>query len=143
VDFSWGKNIMNIIAWLCISMCFSSIHKFFPSQNWKLIYSFESLSLKPMHDNGIAYLTVLAPRCRFKLPESLTLPSQILSHKLMRRNCTNVSWPYLIIYLNRTHAGWCEARCGFENGHWKDMYLDEIGLHALNLLTLKGHMLSR
>ena len=27
----------------------------------KLIYSFETLSLKPIHDNGVVYLTVLAP----------------------------------------------------------------------------------
>ena len=33
----------------------------FPSQNPKLVYSFESLSLKPMLGNEVVYLTVLAP----------------------------------------------------------------------------------
>jgi hypothetical protein len=40
---------------------FSNVHDFFPSQNSKLVYSFESLSLKPMQGNGVVYLTVLAP----------------------------------------------------------------------------------
>ena len=35
--------------------------RFFPSQNLRLVYSFESLSLKLMHDNGVVYLTMLAP----------------------------------------------------------------------------------
>ena len=33
----------------------------FPSQNAKLIYSVESLSLEPMQDVGVVYLTVVTP----------------------------------------------------------------------------------
>ena len=33
----------------------------FPSQNSKLVYSFESLSLKPMQGSGVAYLSCLCP----------------------------------------------------------------------------------
>ena len=32
-----------------------------PSQNSKLVYSFEPLSLKPMQGKGVVYLTVLVP----------------------------------------------------------------------------------
>ena len=34
---------------------------FFPSQISQLVYGFGSLSRKPMQDNGVVYLTVLAP----------------------------------------------------------------------------------
>ena len=60
VDFL-GFHLSTSIAWLCRSMCFSNVYDFCPSQNSKLVYSFESLSLEPMLDNGVVYLTVLAP----------------------------------------------------------------------------------
>ena len=42
-------------------MCFPNVYDFiFIFQNWKLVYSFESLSLKPIQGNGVVYLIVLA-----------------------------------------------------------------------------------
>ena len=40
---------------------FFKFYDFFPSQNLKLVYSFESLSLKSMQGNGVVYLAVLVP----------------------------------------------------------------------------------
>ena len=37
----------------------SNVYDFFASQNPKLVYSFESLPLKPMQGNGGVYLTML------------------------------------------------------------------------------------
>ena len=42
-------------------MCFSNVYDIFPSQNSKLVYSLESLSLKPMQGNEVVYSTALAP----------------------------------------------------------------------------------
>ena len=41
-------------------MCFSNVCDFFPSQNSKLVHSFESLTLKPMQGDEVVYLPVLA-----------------------------------------------------------------------------------
>ena len=42
-------------------MCFSNVYDN-PSQNSKLVYSFESFSIKRMQGNGVEYLTMLAPK---------------------------------------------------------------------------------
>ena len=33
---------------------------------------------------------------------------------------------------------WCVVRCGSKNGHYEDMCLKEIELHAQNLLIILG-----
>ena len=34
------------------------------------------------------------------------------------------------------------VRCRFKNGYQKDMYLKEIGLHALNSLSILGSIIN-
>ena len=69
--------LLNFLCWFFVVFCgwhtllgfvgqrdFSSVYDFFPSQISKLVYSFESLSLKPIHGNKAVYLTMLVPLCR-------------------------------------------------------------------------------
>ena len=44
-----------------VYQCCSSVFNFFPSQNSKLVYTFETLSFKLMQGNGVVYFTVLVP----------------------------------------------------------------------------------
>jgi hypothetical protein len=44
---------------MCV--CFLGLCMIFSSQNSKLVYNFEPLSVKPMQGNEVVYLTVLAP----------------------------------------------------------------------------------
>ena len=49
-----------------VDQCIFKIFMNFPSQDLKIVYSFESLSLKPMQGNGVTYLTMLALHDNFK-----------------------------------------------------------------------------
>ena len=48
------------ISWLCRSTCFSNVYDF-PSQDSKLVYSFESISLNLYKVMEFLYLIMLAP----------------------------------------------------------------------------------
>ena len=59
VDFSWNFFGQYKLLFL-VDQCAIQMFIIFSSHNSKLIYSFETLSLKPMQGNGVVYLTVLA-----------------------------------------------------------------------------------
>ena len=45
--------------------------------------------------------------------------------------------PNSVTYLNRTPGcKWYMGRCGSQNGYQKDMCLNEMGLHAPNMITI-------
>ena len=45
--------------------------------------------------------------------------------------------PNSVTYLNRTpRCQWYMGRCGSQNGYQKDMCLNEMGLHAPNMITI-------
>jgi hypothetical protein len=47
--------------------------------------------------------------------------------------------PNSITYLNRTPIiEWYLVWCGFKNGHQEDMCLEEVGLHAPNMISILG-----
>ena len=60
VDFFEKKNYHHKLLGFIDQFVFQ-MFMFFPSQNLKSIYIFESLSLKLMQGNKIVYLTMLAP----------------------------------------------------------------------------------
>ena len=37
---------------------------------------------------------------------------------------------------------WCIIRCGSKNGHHKDMFSKEVGLHVQHLLTILGSIVN-
>ena len=50
-----------------------------------------------------------------------------------------IDLPNLVTYLNQTPIfEWCVARIGSKNGYPKDMSLEEIRLHAENMMTILG-----
>lgn len=61
--------------------------KFFPSQNVKLVYSFELLSIKPMKGNGVVYLTMLVPMYTYYLQARKWIMSLYLAFKILRDKC--------------------------------------------------------
>ena len=61
VDFSL-KLLSTQIAWFVDQCVFLSCLSLISSQNSKLVYSFESLSIKPTKGSGVVHLTMFAPQ---------------------------------------------------------------------------------
>ena len=73
LDFFWAKYIVGFVDHCVFQMLW-----FIPSQNSKLAYNVESLSLKPMQGNGVVHLTVLAPGKEVSLNQGWSAGYKIL-----------------------------------------------------------------